>query len=342
MTARAEFSTTDPDEALARLTELYNARSILPTLGSRFGLSMARTVVADITLLRARWTGSFTLEADPFSRFLISATATGAYHITCSSASGEQVIAPGALNLITDTETPLTLRVRKRALACAIDVRPEVLHRHAERLLDTDLRGAWRPRTPTLSGGPASSLARLIIATADDANGPSPLAAHPLLQPLLAESLLTALLLATDHPWRERLDRPVGVPRPRAIQAATDALRADPARPWSTSELADEVRLSPRALQQGFRTHCGTTPTAYLRRVRLARAHQDLQAADPDLCTVELVARRWGFQHTARFATYYREQFGTLPHTTLRTRRAHGTPEPAEPVSGRPAYGCDS
>lgn len=72
-------------------------------------------------------------------------------------------------------------------------------------------------------------------------------------------------------------------------------------------------------LHASFRRHFGTTPTGFLRRVRLERAHQDLRAADPSSGdTVSAVAARWGFGHAARFTGCYREQYGVLPSRTLR------------------------
>jgi AraC-like DNA-binding protein len=62
----------------------------------------------------------------------------------------------------------------------------------------------------------------------------------------------------------------------------------------------------------------GTTPTAYLRRVRLDHAHQELVAADPAEQTVTGIAYRWGFPSPSRFAVYYRHVYGVLPGHTLR------------------------
>lgn len=47
-------------------------------------------------------------------------------------------------------------------------------------------------------------------------------------------------------------------------------------------QIAAAARLSPRALQEAFRRHLDRTPTAYLRDVRLQRAHAELRAAEPE------------------------------------------------------------
>jgi transcriptional regulator GlxA family with amidase domain len=84
------------------------------------------------------------------------------------------------------------------------------------------------------------------------------------------------------------------------------------------ADIADAVRVTPRAVQYMFRRHLDITPLQYLRRLRLHCAHQDLLAADPTIDTVAGIAARWGFAHTGRFAALYRQTYGQSPHTTLR------------------------
>ncbi|AVV47756.1 hypothetical protein C6376_28075 [Streptomyces sp. P3] len=90
----------------------------------------------------------------------------------------------------------------------------------------------------------------------------------------------------------------------------------------SVADMAAAARVSPRTLQDRFRTDLGTTPTAHLRRVRLDRVHQDLlRIADGSASgTVTDVAARWGFTHLGRFAAYYREAYGQVPSRTAERR----------------------
>ncbi|MDV6247997.1 helix-turn-helix transcriptional regulator [Rhodococcus opacus] len=67
------------------------------------------------------------------------------------------------------------------------------------------------------------------------------------------------------------------------------------------------------------RRSLGITPMAYLRQVRLARAHEDLATTDPAQGrSVRDIAYKWGFNHVPRFAAAYRERYGVLPSETLR------------------------
>jgi len=83
-------------------------------------------------------------------------------------------------------------------------------------------------------------------------------------------------------------------------------------------DIALALGVTPRSVQYTFRRHLGSTPLEYLRRVRLHRAHNDLQAADPTVDTVMEIAGRWQFSHPGRFSMAYKEAFGTPPSRTLR------------------------
>lgn len=106
---------------------------------------------------------------------------------------------------------------------------------------------------------------------------------------------------------------------PRAVHRAVDLIEGHPERPLSVSSLARQFGVSVRSLQEAFRRNLGVSPTAYLREIRLRRAHADLLAADPDEgLTVTDVAGRWGFAHLGRFSASYRERYGEPPSQTLR------------------------
>lgn len=90
-------------------------------------------------------------------------------------------------------------------------------------------------------------------------------------------------------------------------------------QPVTVADIAAAAHVTVRALQYAFRRRLDTTPLAHLRRVRLARAHQDLLHADPgEGVTVTEIATRWGFWHPGRFAAFYRETYSRSPHRTLR------------------------
>lgn len=106
---------------------------------------------------------------------------------------------------------------------------------------------------------------------------------------------------------------------PAVVRRAVDFIESNADRETSLSEIAAASGIGPRGLQAAFLRHQDTTPTAYARRVRMERAHRDLQAADPSGSdTVPAIAARWGFVDPGRFATAYEQTYRRSPAQTLR------------------------
>jgi transcriptional regulator GlxA family with amidase domain len=110
-------------------------------------------------------------------------------------------------------------------------------------------------------------------------------------------------LLATEHPYRDRLENP--------------HMRTQPGEPFTLTSLAGIAGVSRRSLQQSFQRYVGIAPMAYLRQVRLALVHDQLRQADPARETVTGIAQRYGFTHAGRFAGAYRARYGVAPRHTL-------------------------
>jgi AraC-like DNA-binding protein len=151
--------------------------------------------------------------------------------------------------------------------------------------------------------------------------GPHSPMASPLLRAALAEFAAAAQLAVFPHTATSatRLHGP-GQVAPSALRRAVAFIDAHATEPVTLTQMAEAAGVTGRALQLAFMRHYDTTPTGYLRRVRLARAHRDLRDADPsDGTTVAAIARRWGWANPSHFATAYRAAYGRYPRHTLRT-----------------------
>ncbi|MDT7746170.1 MAG: hypothetical protein QOE59_5248, partial [Actinomycetota bacterium] len=154
----------------------------------------------------------------------------------------------------------------------------------------------------------------------DEAGTTPSVLSHPMIAAPLHDAVVTGFVHATDHRWRDALERPARSWSRTPVRRAVEAIRSDPAQPFTPTGLARLAGGSTRTLHDGFRRHLDTTPMAYLRLVRLERAHAELRAADPRGTTVAEVAHRWGFSHVSRFAQAYRRVYGRAPGETLRGR----------------------
>jgi AraC-like DNA-binding protein len=70
------------------------------------------------------------------------------------------------------------------------------------------------------------------------------------------------------------------------LRRAIKFIEADVLEDIGLADIAEAVRVTPRAVKYMFRRHLDTTPLQYLRRVRLHYAHQELLAADREQDTV--------------------------------------------------------
>lgn len=106
---------------------------------------------------------------------------------------------------------------------------------------------------------------------------------------------------------------------PGAVRRAVAFIESRADQDISIDDIAAAAGVSRRTIQIAFRRHLDTTPTAYLRKVRLDLAHAELLAASPeDGLTVTAVAYRWGFSSPSRFTERYRAEFGRSPSEMLR------------------------
>lgn len=158
-----------------------------------------------------------------------------------------------------------------------------------------------------------------------------PLLSSPLAVSTMSETLADLVIRFAHHRFSGHFQRKVSSVAPWHVRRAIDYMHANIAEPFTMSMVADEVGISVRALQTGFKTFRETSPGAYLRTIRLKAVHDQLR--DPlnqqtlrDICTT------WGFFHPGRFSAIYRSAFGESPRDT-RLRAAFSSGVTAQVLS---------
>jgi AraC-like DNA-binding protein len=105
-----------------------------------------------------------------------------------------------------------------------------------------------------------------------------------------------------------------------AVRRAAAFIDAHADQPVTQAQIAAAAGETSRALQNAFHRDHDLTPTEYLRRVRLERAHQELRDAEPGSdVSIAAVARKWGWANLAQFVVAYQQLYGQLPNQTLRS-----------------------
>jgi AraC-like DNA-binding protein len=134
-----------------------------------------------------------------------------------------------------------------------------------------------------------------------------------------AERLLIQLLLETVPNNYSHLIEAPEAPKPAYVKRAVDFIHAESDAEIALEDIVAAAGVSVRSLYEGFRRHCGLSPMAYLRSVRLDRARAALVRGGSGVSVTD-VALACGFNHLSKFAKAYRERFGELPSETLSQR----------------------
>ncbi|MEV6756716.1 AraC family transcriptional regulator [Streptomyces sp. NPDC051214] len=315
-----KFRSTNVDEARQVIHQRFYANFIDVPDGS--GEFLARYDIAAF--------GPFTLGRLSFgTEVRISFGELGSYHVDIplrghlawrQGRHADAVATPANAAVFQPHGVTTLDRVSTDCSMLAVKIDPKALNHQLERLLGRPLRTPVA-LTPELdvAHGAGLSWVRMIRAVFDGMQAGG-LLTRPMVARPLQEALLTGLLLATGHRYRDELDRPKSALRPGPVKRAVEAMHSTPQHPFTVGELAALAGVSTRRLQEAFQQYVGMTPLAYLTDVRLTRAHDELRRGTPGQVNVSEVAHRWSFSHLGRFASRYRARFGELPSQTLRAR----------------------
>lgn len=149
-----------------------------------------------------------------------------------------------------------------------------------------------------------------------------PLLSSPLAAAAMSETLAHLVVRFGRHRLSDHFEKnKVSLIAPWHVRRAIDYMHANIAEPLTMAMVADNVGVSLRALQTGFKAFRGTSPAGYLRTIRLQAAREQLR--DPtNRQSVREICAVWGFAHAGRFSIIYRSTFGESPRDTrLRAER---------------------
>jgi AraC-like DNA-binding protein len=318
----SRLRTTSPEQAIHMCkTAFYPHRLKLVGPSKNFGFSQRVTRIGPITLADVTYETDVALSFDqPRASYHVNVPLAGWFE---SRHRGQEItVTPEAASVFRpDGETTVNRWPGgTRNLAVKID------RAAVDRALEVLTGGSVESPIPfnatlKLQSGPAADWVRLLLTVHRQLDGPDSLLRHPAVWDPLVESLIHGLLLVTDHPYRQKLVAPPDPGRPAAVRDAMDIIDAGPHLRRTTSTLARQCHVSVRTLQEGFQRHLGISPMAYLRQVRLRRAHRDLRSAHPSYTTVASIAHRWGFTHLGSFAAAHKKMYGETPRQALRAAR---------------------
>ena len=313
MSTHSEFVTDDPEAAHAFLRAAYVDNSMrIAGSPDRFRMRHTGWDAGRFSIAGLTHTMAVEHRAQPLNYMLIGRVLEGRMQ---RDTDGETLRAgAGDVFLIASPERPYTARWESMNLQLTrIDKAALVAVAGDDAVVERVSASGLLPVSRVLARQLCDTLDFLTGSVRTGAGGAAPLIIDNATT-LLAATLLTAfpaLLAERGEPTRSE-------PTPAALRRATAFIELHAHTDIGLRDIAAAAHTTPRAVQYAFRRHLDTTPTGYLRRVRLDRAHLDLRTASPDAGdTVAAISTRWGFFNQGRFAAVYRAAYGRTPRHTL-------------------------
>jgi AraC-like DNA-binding protein len=312
------FCSADIEQVRSVLNRFYYPVAVeVPNGSAHFALGVEVIQLGPLTVGQLSYAGPVTFRVSELDAYHVSIPTTGRLH---ARHAGHEIVATPSTAVIFGPGSTVSTRHEENSAQLAIKIERKALEEELAGLLGRPIEGPIDlPPAVDLSGGPGHSWSRLVYLLRDELAFEQSLFYQPLIAEHLRSTLLIGLLLSVPHRYHRELTMPAAAGPPRAIQRVVDAIQDEPERAVTVADLAQIGGMSVRSLQEGFRRHLGCAPMTYVQRVRLGRAHEDLQVSDPARVTVAAVAHRWGFAHLGRFASVYRGRFGESPSETLRS-----------------------
>ncbi|GAA1148689.1 AraC family transcriptional regulator [Nocardioides aquiterrae] len=307
----------DRDEAEQIITQLYLPHRLdLSGSAAPLRMEVSGLRLGALTASRLTYGRRVDLRTADAENFHVNITLRG--RAASRSGSGEPVATGPGEGLVFSPGEPAEISWSTDCEQLCLMIPKACLEAELERLLGRPLRERLSFDFAADLHSPLGQRWRVVLdLLVAELDHPTDIGRNPHLGRHLEGLVMDGLLLGQRHSYSGAVTR-VGPAAPNpAITRAVELLEERPSEPWTTSRLAAEVHLSPRALQAGFRRDLGTPPMMYLRQIRLRRAHQMLKQADRDATTVRAVAVSLGILHMGRFAAAYRSAFGESPSDTL-------------------------
>jgi AraC-like DNA-binding protein len=308
------FETTDLESAEQVLSDRY-AKMRVDGRDPRGGMRLTQaSLIPAVRLDHVRFAMSFTAEVDPLGTLIVASLVSGR---AAHGSGGERRYRAGQVYLVSQPEHPYTTMIED------VDGELAVLDPALPSLVADTTPGRSQQPVRLTSCEPVSPHAARrwqdTYAYIRDTVLAIPEAAA---QPLIAASaarLLVAVTLdtfpsntLTDPTIEDRHDA-----HPATLRRAVEFIDENAQRDITVADIAAAGFVTIRTVQLAFRRHLDSTPMRYLRQVRLAHAHDELNNANPAATTVTAIAYRWGFSNASRFGTLYRKAYGVTPSQTL-------------------------
>ena len=314
-------STTDVDDAHQKIADLFCGHDLVPqTRGTSVDMKLRSLHRGDVGIEFLDYGADVRISPEGLENFhLIQIPLAGHAHMEVGPSSVESspktaTVPPidRPFTMTWDRGTPhLIVYVSRLALASvAAQIYGEDPHG------DDPEKSVKLGYAMDLTGSSGRAFLRSVVELHDDMISQKQSTAPGFVQKLLADTMVSRLLLAMNPATEADHSSPAS--ESRLIRQFRELLERHASEELAVPDIAENLGVSVRTLQLALRSEVGATPSELLRRVRLDRARELLLAAAPGQETIVSIAERCGFSHQGRFSALYLDTFGELPSESLR------------------------
>jgi AraC-like DNA-binding protein len=316
--------TADLDETTDAVSRIYCPHSV-HIRGSNRGVSseLEVTRAGALRIVSLKYSAPVDIDAGDFKRLMLIMSCTSGSAWVRQGRSEASWLSGQTVPMCPDLPSQLAFDAdfAQRSVRIDLEFVGELCAQRLGRRLDDPVRFSLRPFSGELEQAWQSAMN--LALTYESAGIQLP----PHASKAFDEFMLSLLLDLAPHNYSDDMKRPHPLAAPRTLREAERLMR-EAKGVASVHEIAAAVAVSVRSLEAGFREWKQETPVAFMRRLRLAAAREQL--ANPGArTTVTEVALNCGFLHLPRFAQYYRAAFNEHPSETLRSARRRGLGSPA-------------
>ena len=105
---------------------------------------------------------------------------------------------------------------------------------------------------------------------------------------------------------------------PRYIRNGRVLLEQNINATYTIADMVEDLQVSKRTIQYGFKHYLGFTPKEYQQYIRLNGIHNTILNVNDPHTTLSEIAARYNYYHLGHFSTEYKKFFGESPSETLR------------------------
>ena len=309
---RPTTATTDVDEAHAKVAELFCGHELAPrTRTSSVDMKLRSLHRADVGIEFLDYGSDVRIDPEGLQDFHLVQIPLAGHAIM--QVGHDVVESSPRVATVPPIDRPFSMSWDGGSPHLIVYVRRAALERISTQLYGDAAVDLGYGMDLTTAAGRA--FLRSVVELHDDMISQPQSAAPVFMQGLLADSMVSRLLMAMEPASEVSADRDK---ESRLVRECRELLERHAFEELSVPDIAECLGVSVRTLQTALRAETGATPSDLLRSIRLDRAREMLLEASPREQSVTAVAELCGFTHQGRFSALYLKTFGELPSESLR------------------------